>query len=144
MPMPKGTSTPMRATKNPDFPAFFSSRMSVVIPALNMMTMTPISDSELKKSLGCKMPSTPGPNTSPASSAPTTWGSCSRRVMSPKIFVVSKISARSSKNRYDSIHSPSVHFQTNLLYPPPRQIATSPPPFPRSPAKTPFPAPPAR
>ena len=35
-------------------------------------------------------------------SAPTTWGICSFRVSSPKIFVLSKISAMSYKNRYDS------------------------------------------
>ena len=112
-PSPRGTSTPISATRKPDFPAFFSSWMSVVIPALNMMTMTPISERWLKKSVGlrkkgskkpgrCRMLNSAGPKMIPAISAPTTWGICSFRVSSPKIFVLSKISAMSYKNRYDS------------------------------------------
>ena len=73
-PIASGTSTPHSATTNPAFPVFFSSWMSVPIPAVNMMTMTPSSDTCARKSVACRTLSIAGPRISPASRAPTTWG----------------------------------------------------------------------
>lgn len=71
--------------------------MSVPMPALNMITITPSSATWLKKSLGWIKPSTAGPIKSPASSAPTTWGICSLPVSMLRALVASRITARSIK-----------------------------------------------
>ena len=81
-----------------ELPACFSSLISVDMPALNMITITPISERLLKKSVGWIRFRTPGPKIRPASKAPTTWGSCSFRVTRPNTLVLNRISATSNKN----------------------------------------------
>ena len=97
VPMAWGTSTPHRATKNPDFPASFKSRRLVPIPAVNRITITPSSLSWDKNVVSVSTFSMAGPRIRPASSAPTTCGIWNLRVTIPKIFVLRRISARSSR-----------------------------------------------
>ena len=81
-----------------------------------MMTITPISDRLFKNSVGWMMFSTAGPKISPASRAPTTWGSCSFWVISPSTLVLKRMSATSNKNLYDSMFSsPLCRFPPALL-----------------------------
>ena len=71
-PPARGTSTPMRAMTKAAFPDRLSSPRSVSSPALNMSTMTPSSASWSIRVVSCSTPSMAGPNSRPASSAPTT------------------------------------------------------------------------
>ena len=95
--MARGTSTPHSATQKPLLPAFFSSCRSVVIPAVNRITMAPSSLSWDRNAVSVSTFSMAGPRINPASRAPTTWGIWNRRVSIPSSFVLSRISARSSK-----------------------------------------------
>ena len=95
--MAMGTSTPHSATKKPDFPALRSSRRSVPMPAVKRMTMTPSSLSWERNAVSDSTFSTAGPSTRPASRAPTTRGIWNLPVIIPKNFVLSRISARSSR-----------------------------------------------
>ena len=97
VPMAMGTSTPHSATKKPDFPALRSSRRSVPMPAVNKMTMTPISLSWERKAVSASTFSAAGPSTRPASRDPTTRGIWNRPVMIPRNLVLSRIRARSSR-----------------------------------------------
>ena len=67
------------------------------MPAVNRITMTPSSLSWDKNSVSFSTFSMAGPKIRPASRAPTTWGIWNRRVSMPSSFVLSRISARSSK-----------------------------------------------
>ena len=71
-PPAKGTSTPISAMINDARPVFFSSLMSVSIPAVNINTITPISDTFSMKLTSPNTFRAAGPSTKPASKAPTT------------------------------------------------------------------------
>ena len=96
-PPASGTSTPNSAMIKEALPLFFSSSISVSRPAQNINTITPISDTSWINSVCFKIPKQAGPSSSPASSAPTTWGILTFLVRSPNTLVLSNISARSSK-----------------------------------------------
>ena len=96
-PIASGTRTPNRAIHNAFNPAFFRSVMLVSSPASNISTMTPISDSDEIRSLGCTIFKSAGPKIIPANKEPTTEGICSRRVKSPKALVAKRIKAISNK-----------------------------------------------
>ena len=96
-PPASGTSTPNSAMTKDALPLLFSSSISVSRPAQNISTITPISDTSWINSVCFSIPKQAGPSSSPASSAPTTWGILTFLVSSPKTLVLSSISARSSK-----------------------------------------------
>ena len=97
-PARSGTITPSNAIINDDLPVFLSSLISVSSPAQNIRTITPISETCLINSVSLRTPKHAGPKIRPARSAPTTCGSLTFFVTSPKIFVLSKI--RASDNKY--------------------------------------------
>ena len=88
-----GTITPRRAIMNDALPVFLSSLTSVVSPAVNISTITPISDSSEMNSVSFTTLRTAGPSITPANNAPTTCGSFIFFVTSPRILVESSISA---------------------------------------------------
>ena len=74
VPIRNGTTTPRTATMKPALPLFFSSLMSVPIPAENINTITPSSLSCAVNSVSDRRPSPAGLRIRPAISAPTTCG----------------------------------------------------------------------
>ena len=100
----KGIITPITATINEVFPLFLNSLKLLSSPALNNSTITPTSANCLIKSVSCIILNTAGPNIKPANNAPTTCGNLNLFVTNDKSFVLSKISARSNKYRYDIHH----------------------------------------
>ena len=96
-PPSKGISTPHKATINPVLPVCLRSSRLVPNPAVNIITMTPSSETWLKNSVLWMIFRQAGPIIKPASRAPTTCGICNRLVRIPRTLVETRMRAMSTR-----------------------------------------------